>query len=305
VPAHLIPFKEDLSIDEEALRRHVEWLVTEGRAAGVVSNGHAGEVSSLSRDERRRVVEIVVDQVRGRVPVIAGIYSDSTLEAQDLARDAARAGAQALLVFPPNTFAAGASKTIDLPRAWFKAIAQSVDVGLVVFQFPPAGGLGYTTEVLVQLVQEVPQIVGIKEGSEVPAITERNIRRVKEVRPDVAILTTNNTALLPTLILGADGILSGSGSVLSDLHAAMCAAVSSNDLHAAQAIYQRLFHTTQVFYADPLVNMHNRMKEALVLLGRLERAVVRPPLLRLSEEERRRIAAALERAGLMTAAARA
>ena len=114
MPANLLPFTADLQIDEAAYREHLRWLANTQGVTGIVANGHAGEVSSLSRDERRRALAIALDEVAGKVPVIAGIYSDGTQEAVELARDARAAGVAGLLVFPPTLFMWGAQQKPDM-----------------------------------------------------------------------------------------------------------------------------------------------------------------------------------------------
>jgi 4-hydroxy-tetrahydrodipicolinate synthase len=104
---------------------------------------------------------------------------------------------------------------------------------------------------------------------------------------------------LSSLVLGCNGLLSGSGSVIADLQAKLFTAVRENNLVKAKQLQDRITPTAEVFYAEPWVDMHNRMKEALVLLGKLPRAVVRPPLAKLSAEEIERIRAALAAAGLL------
>src|SRR5882724_2657384 len=108
MPANLLPFTSDLAIDEPAYRRHLRWLADTRGVTGIVANGHAAEVSSLTREERERALAVAVDEVAGRCPVIAGVYSDGTQEAVELARDAKRAGATGVLVFPPTVFMWGA-----------------------------------------------------------------------------------------------------------------------------------------------------------------------------------------------------
>jgi 4-hydroxy-tetrahydrodipicolinate synthase len=100
-------------------------------------------------------------------------------------------------------------------------------------------------------------------------------------------------------VLGCNGLLSGSGSVIADLQAQLFHAVRASDLARAKAIQDRIYPTVEVFYAEPAVDMHNRMKEALVLLGKLPRAVVRPPLVKIPAEEIERIRRALIAAGLL------
>ena len=104
LPASLCPFKPDFSIDEDAFAAHVRWLAAASKGGGIVCNGHAGEVASLTRKERKRVIEIAVKEAKGRAPVVAGVYTDSTPEAIELARDAEAAGASAILLFPSARF---------------------------------------------------------------------------------------------------------------------------------------------------------------------------------------------------------
>jgi 4-hydroxy-tetrahydrodipicolinate synthase len=303
LPASLCPFRSDYAIDEEAFATHVDWLAVASRGGGVVCNGHAGEVASLTRAERRRVVEVAVRAARGRAPVVAGVYTDSTTEAVQFARDSAEAGADALLVFPPPVFGGGGNRTPAMPLAFVQSIAAAVDIGLIIFQFPIAG-LGYPTDILLRLI-DIPSVIGVKEGSDHLPTYERNLRAIKRQRPEVAVLTTNNTMLFASTALGADGILSGSGSVVADLHADLFDAVQRGDLHAARALNDRIWHLTQVFYCDPPVNMHNRMKVALEYLGRQPPAVVRPPLQPLDQAERERIIAGVRAAGLQPGVAHA
>src|SRR5256884_4763108 len=108
MPATVLPFKADLSIDELAYRKHLRWLADARGITGIVANGHAAEVSSLSREERTRALAIALDEVGTRCPVVAGVYSDGTQEAVALARDARAEGAAEGLVFSPTPFMWGA-----------------------------------------------------------------------------------------------------------------------------------------------------------------------------------------------------
>jgi 4-hydroxy-tetrahydrodipicolinate synthase len=129
------------------------------------------------------------------------------------------------------------------------------------------------------------------------------IRALQSLKRPVNVLTTHSAWLLSSLVLGCNGLLSGSGSVIPDLQAALFQAVQRNDLAEARRLNDRIYPLARVFYAEPWVDMHNRMKEALVLLGRLPRAVVRPPLVKLGRAEIDRIRGALVEAGLLSAKA--
>ena len=298
LPANLLPFTADLQIDERAYRQHLRWLADTSGVTGIVANGHAAEVSSLSRDERKRALAIALDEVAGTVPVIAGVYSDGTQEAIELARDAATAGAAGLLVFPPTLFMWGAQQKPDMVLRHFGALADSVDVPLIVFEYPPASGIGYSPETLADLCK-IPTVVGVKDWSNDIVAFEKNLRALRAAGRPVAMLSSFTMSLMATFLLGADGCISGMGSVTADLHAALFAAVQTGDLIEARAINERLASLVSVFYAPPFVDMHNRMKEALVILGRIPAAYVRPPLTPVTEAERHHIRIALRDAGLL------
>jgi 4-hydroxy-tetrahydrodipicolinate synthase len=298
VPAMLTPFLENYAIDDSGVQELAAQLASTDGVGAVFCTGHAGEVAALSREERAHVVRLVTQAVGGRVPVIAGVYTDSINEAVNLTKDAKQAGASAVTVFPPPIFADGATESSEMPFRLFEALAQRAGVPLVVFQFPRSTGLGYTTETLRRIC-ELPEVVGVKEGSADLVLYERNVRALARLTPPVPVLTSNNTWLFPSLIVGGDGILSGSSSVVAAQHVELLRAVQNGDMLGARARHDRLYPLVQAFYRDPWINMHTRMKEALVLMGRLKRAVVRPPLLPLDDEERGRIQAALEAARLL------
>ncbi len=297
IPANVLPFNADESIDERDYRHHLRWLARVQGVTGITVNGHAAEVSSLSREERRRALAIAIDEVGARLPLIAGIYTDSTREAVDLARDARAEGARGLLVFPPSLFMWGVQLRPEMAIRHFGMIAEAVDLPLVVFQYPMASGLGYAPDTLVRLA-EISQVVAVKEWSNDIVAFEQNLRAIRATGRPVSVLSSFTMSLLASFVLGADGAISGLGSVAADLQAELFAHVQRGDLAAAQRVNDRLDPLVRVFYAPPFLDMHNRMKEALVLLGRIRRAVVRPPLQPITEQERQRVRAALAQAGL-------
>jgi len=297
IPANLLPFTADLEIDEPAYRRHLRWLADTPGVTGIVANGHAAEVSSLTREERRRALAIALDEIGGQVPVIAGVYSDGTREAIELGRDARAEGAAGLLVFPPTVFMWGAQVKPDMVLCHFQTLADGVDLPLVVFEYPPASGIGYSPETLAELCK-IPSVVAVKDWSNDIVAYERNLRALRASGRPVAMLSSFTMALLASFLLGADGCISGMGSVAADLQAELFRAVEAGNLAEAHRINERLAPLVAVFYAPPFVDMHNRMKEALALLGRIPAAHVRPPLTPVSDHERQSILLALRSAGL-------
>jgi 4-hydroxy-tetrahydrodipicolinate synthase len=299
IPAVLLPFHDDLSIDEVSFRTHLRDVGAVPGLSAITINAHSTEVASCTDDEQRRVMEIAGEEVGDTLPIIHGVWADGSLEAARIARRAQHGGASALLVFPPAPFTLGQSAAMAL--AHFKTIADATDLPLIVFQYPLATGQGYPAATLERLFDEVPTIRAIKDWTPLVPQHESQIRALQGGQRPINVLSTNSAWLLSSLVLGCKGLLSGSGSVIADLQARLYRAVEANDLAEARRLNDRIHPMARVFYADPFVDMHNRMKEALVLLGKLPRAVVRPPLVKITEAEILRIRDALIEAELLTA----
>ena len=229
------------------------------------------------------MLDIAQDEIGARLPLINGIWADGSVEAARLARMADEGGASALLVFPPAPFTLGQNAAMAL--AHFKRIADATDLPLIVFQYPLATGQGYPKDTLLRMCEEVPSIRAIKDWIGNVPHHEWHIATLQNLSRPVNVLTTHSSWLFASLVMGPNGLLSGSGSVIADLQAKLFRAVQANDLAEAKLLADRIEPTARVFYADPFVDMHNRMKEALVLLGKLPRAVVRPPLVKLERAE--------------------
>jgi len=297
IPAVLLPFDNDLSIDEANFRKHLRDVAAVEGLSAITINAHSTEVASCSFDEQRRVLDIAQEEIGSRLAIINGVWADGSLEAARIARMADEGGASALLVFPPAPFTLGQSPQMAL--AHFKRIAEATDLPLIVFQYPLATGQGYPKDTLLQLCEQVPSIRAIKDWIGNVPHHEWHVRTLQNLSRPVNVLTTHSSWLFSSLVLGCNGLLSGSGSVIADLQAQLFRAVQANDMAEAKRLNDRIAPVARVFYADPFVDMHNRMKEALVLLGKLPRAVVRPPLVKLERAEIMRIRQALVDAGLL------
>ncbi len=302
IPAALLPFNEDFSIDEASYRSHLRDIAAVAGISAITVNAHASEVASCSFEEQKRVLDITQDEIGARVPIVNGIYSEGPFEAVRQAKMAHAGGASALLVFPTGVYTFG--QRPEMAVDYFKRIADAADLPLVLFQYPLAGGQGYPLATLNRIMDAVPTVRAIKDWCANPQLHERQIRVLQARKPEVVVLTTHSAWLLSSLVLGCKGLLSGSGSVIADLQAQLFRAVQANDLGTARKLNDRIWPTAEVFYSEPWVDMHNRMKEALVLLGRLPRAVVRPPLAKLSAAEIERIRQALVAAGLLATGAK-
>lgn len=298
IPATLLALNEDMSIDERQTRKHLRDCALVDGVAAVTVNGHASEVHACSFDEQQQILAASLAEVGDQVPLINGIYADGSIEAARLASMAAKEGASALLVFPPNSMAMGGHLRPEMAFAHYQRIADATDLPIIAFQYPMASNLGYTIDTLLALFEKVPTIAAIKDWSNDAMLHEKHVRTFQNLPRPVNVLTTHSSWLMASLTLGCNGLLSGSGSVIADLQVALFRAVQAGDLETAQAVNDRIYPLSQAFYAPPFLDMHNRMKEALVLLGRLDKAVVRPPLVKISEAEIERIRVALDKAGV-------
>lgn len=299
IPAVLLPFDSDLRIDESAYRSHLRDVAAVKGVSALTVNGHSSEVHALSFDEQRQALDISLDEVGDKIPLICGVYADGSQKAAQLAKQAESAGAVCLLIFPSSVFLFGAQQRPEMILNHFRVIADATSLSMIVFNYPLAGGLGYTTETLLQLAEDIPQVTAIKDLCNNPVQHESNIRALHDIGRPFSILTTHSAWLMASLVMGVDGLLSGAGSVIADLQSKLWQAVQDQNLAEAQAINDRIWPISSVFYSDPFLDMHNRMKEALVILRLQQNAYVRPPLLKLSDDEILRIRDGLMKGGLL------
>ncbi|HEY4747131.1 MAG TPA: dihydrodipicolinate synthase family protein, partial [Steroidobacteraceae bacterium] len=244
IPAVLLPFNDDLSIDEKSFRRHLGDVTGTKGLSAITINAHSTEVASCTFEEQRRVLDIAQDEIGERLPIVNGIWADGSLEAARIARMATEGGASALLVFPPAPFTMGQSPEMAL--AHFERIADASDLPIIVFQYPLATGQGYPRDTLLKMVEQVPTIRAIKDWAGNVPQHEMHIRTLQSLPRPVNVLSTHSAWLLSSLVLGCNGLLSGSGSVIADLQARLFDAVQRNDLAAARALNDRIYPLARV-----------------------------------------------------------
>jgi len=213
IPAVLLPFNDDLAIDEKSFRSHLRDVAAIKGLSAVTINAHSTEVASCSFDEQRRVLDVTQDEIGDRLPIVNGVWADGSIEAARIARMAADGGASALLVFPPAPFTLGQSPEMAL--AHFKRIADASDLPIIAFQYPLATGQGYPRDTLLKMVEQVPSIRAIKDWAGNVPQHEMHIRTLQNLPRPVNVLTTHSAWLFSSLVLGCNGLLSGSGSVIA------------------------------------------------------------------------------------------
>jgi 4-hydroxy-tetrahydrodipicolinate synthase len=298
VPATVTPLTSDFSLDLPALRSYIRWLKGFEGVKALAVNMDTGEGPHLSREERRRVLEVYAEEIQGQMPLLAGVAARYTDEAVTLATDAASAGASGLVVFPIPVFA-GEPLPAEVPFEYHAAIARAAGLPLVLFQLQPAlGGVIFPSDTLKKLL-EIDQVVAIKEASFDRARFEGTARLLAAAPRRIALLTGNDNFILDSFLSGADGALIGMGTVAIAEQVEMIRRAKGGDEAGARDIEEAVVAPlVDALFASPVRNYRARMKEALRLLGVLPNAVVRPPLLPLDESERRAVAGVLSRVQL-------
>jgi 4-hydroxy-tetrahydrodipicolinate synthase len=297
IPAIVTPMTEAGALDLPALKKYVNWVVEQGPVALAV-NVDTGEGPHLTLDEKRQTLETVKEAVAGRCLVVAGIAGPSTAMGIANAKAAEAAGADAMLIFPIGAFL-GQPLKAEVPYRYHAAIAEAVDLPLILFQLQPMlGGVLYETATLHKLI-EIPSVVAIKEAS-FDAMRFLHVKAALDsASRKITFLTGNDNFICESFILGAEGALLGFSTLGTREQVQMLKAVQENDIARARELGDCLQPLADVIFAPPVTDYRSRTKEALKMLGVLENTTVRAPLLAVDEEERKTIRRALERAGYL------
>jgi 4-hydroxy-tetrahydrodipicolinate synthase len=278
--ATVTPFRPDGSLDEDALRRFVDWQITEG-INFLVPCGTTGENPALTADEHRRVVEITIRQAAGRVPVLAGAGSNSTPRAVELAIQALELGADGILTITPYYN----KPTPDGLRRHFGAQAEAVEkkkrgFPMIMYNVPGRTGLNMTAETTLRMAREIPNVIGVKEAS---ANMEQILTILRDRPKGFLVLSGEDAWTLPLLAAGADGVVSVASNEVPRLMREM---VDRRDV----AIHNRLL---PLLLGNFIESNPIPVKAAMVMMGILESDTVRSPLAPITDANRKRLEAIL------------
>jgi 4-hydroxy-tetrahydrodipicolinate synthase len=275
---NITPFQPDGEINEDALRQCVRFWV-EGGLSGLVPCGSNGEAPYLLREERKRVIEIVVEEVDGKVPVIAGTGAISTRETIQLTEDANNIGVDAALVVTPFYYK-HSSKEI---RDHYSALLEAVDLPIVVYNVPKFTGFSLDPSVVYKLVSEYDNVIGIKDSS-------GNLSQIAElirlVGHKVSVLAGTADVALSTLTLGGKGAVIAVANVAPNLCSALYEAFREGNFEDSSKLQKRISYVNEV-----LIRRHNQLsaiKAALNVKG-LPGGYPRKPTVPLEEDEKKEI----------------
>ncbi|WP_207540320.1 4-hydroxy-tetrahydrodipicolinate synthase [Sabulicella rubraurantiaca] len=284
--ALITPMREDGSVDERAYAEFIEWQIGEG-TEGLVPVGTTGESPTLSHDEHKRVVEICVEVSRGRVPVVAGTGSNSTSEAIELTAHAREAGADAALVVTPYYN----KPTQEGLYRHFMAIADAVDLPVVIYNIPGRSVIDMTPETMGRLAKH-PNIIGVKDAT---AKLDRPLAQRRECGRDFVQLSGEDHTVLAFMASGGHGCISVTSNVAPRLCAQMHRAWREGRVAEAMEIQDRLAPLHDALFVE---TSPGPVKHAAALLGH-GTAHCRLPLAPVAESTARQVEGAMRGAGLL------
>jgi 4-hydroxy-tetrahydrodipicolinate synthase len=250
------PFAPDGQIDTSALRRLVDRSI-DGGVHGVVACGSTGEFAAMSNTERRQVVETVIDQAAGRVPVVAQTGAMSTAEAVDLSRHAQAAGASVAMVLAPYY----EPLTLDETVSYLRTVADAVDIPIMLYNLPVATGINLPPETVGQLAREVANIRYIKDTSADLAQAGQLIHNYGDV---ISTFVGWDSLMLAALTEGAAGVMAGTANVMPAQLVSIYRAVCDGELELAQSEWARIYPLMDAIMSAPFVPA---IKSALNALG--------------------------------------
>lgn len=297
IPAIVLPMHEGGEPDAHGLRRYVRWI-SEQQPVALAVNVDTGEGPHLTHEEKLRVLQVVKEETS--LPCVVGVAGPFTAQAVQQARDCKAAGADALLVFPIPAYL---SSPLDpqIPLRYHRAIAE-VGLPLILFQLQPAlGGVNFDTDTLRQLIS-IDGVVALKEASFDARRYLDTVRMVESLPKyesgQFTMLTGNDNFILESFMLGCTGALIGFGAIMTREQVMMIDAWKAGKVDEARELGRRVQRLADVVFAAPVANYRARLKEALVMLGIIERADVRPPLVPIPAAERELLETTLVDVGL-------
>jgi len=284
--ALVTPFRNG-KLDEAKVRELVELHASHG-TDGIVPCGTTGESPTLSHDEHKRVVEVVIEAARGRLKVVAGTGSNSTAEAIDLTRHAERAGAAGALVVNPYYN----KPTQDGLYRHFRAVAETVAIPILVYNIQSRTAVNVETGTLERLVRDVKNVLGVKEAS---GSLDQMSQVIAACGPDFSVLSGDDNLTLPLLAIGGHGVVSVIANILPLETAEMVHAALEGDWKRARDLHYRLFPLARAAFLEtnPIP-----IKEAMAMAGMLE-PEFRLPMCRMSDANRERLRAILTQYALV------
>lgn len=283
--AIVTPFRKG-KVDEQALADLIEWQIASG-TNGIVPCGTTGESATLSHDEHNRVIELTVEVVRRRVPVVAGTGSNSTEEAIALTKHAKQAGADGALLITPYYN----KPTQEGLYLHYQAVAEAVDLPLVLYNIPGRTGVNMLPATIARLTA-LPTVVGVKEGS---GSVQQASDLVQMCGERLTVLAGDDALTLPMMAVGGKGVITVTANIVPAEMAALVSAFTEGKIEEARRIHFKLspLFAALFFETNPIP-----VKEALSLMGKIDPGL-RLPLCPMAQDTREKLIRVLKDASLI------
>jgi 4-hydroxy-tetrahydrodipicolinate synthase len=284
--ALVTPFKND-AVDEAKLRELVEFHVKNGTDA-IIPCGTTGESPTLSHEEHRRVVDVVIEAARGRIAVVAGTGSNSTREAISLTKHAAASGASGALVVNPYYN----KPTQEGLYRHFRAVAEASDIPVIVYNIQGRTAVNVETDTMARLVRDCPTIVGVKEAS---GSLDQMTQVILACGPEFSVLSGDDNITLPLMAVGGRGVVSVIANIVPRDVADMTHAALDGDWKRARDLHLKLFPLSRAAFIEtnPIP-----IKEAMAMAGMLE-PEFRLPMCRMGDANREKLRGIVRQFGLV------
>jgi len=286
-PPHITPFLKNEEIDEKSLRSLVHFWLDSG-CAGLVSCASNGEGPYMTREERRRVLQIVIEEVNGKASVIAGTGAPSTRETIFLTEDAKDVGADAVLIVSPYYFKPDSRELFE----HYSSVINSIDIPVIVYNVPKFTGYNLDPAVVVRLVEQYDQVVGVKDsGGSIGQISEL----IDKVGKRISVLAGTADVLLPCLLMGGRGGVLAVANVAPRLCVDLYNRFKENEIERARQAQMKVLDLNDVLIKK--FNQISAIKEAMNHLGK-PAGYPRRPSLPLDEKARNAVRDVLARVGI-------
>ena len=280
--ALVTPFKKNLAVDENSLRKLVDWQI-KNKIEFLVPCGSTGEAATLTRGERRRIIEIVLDQANGRVPVVAGTGTNSTSDSILLTKDAKDVGAEFVLLVGPYYNKPPQEGYFQ----HFRAIAESSDINVVLYNIPGRTAANIFPETILRIAEEIENVIAIKEAS-------NNLEQVAQIirnKPaGFSVLSGEDSLTVPIISIGGNGVISTTSNEVPKEFGDMVRFALKGDFGKAREMHYKLFGLMR---ANFLESNPVPLKSALTMMGKIEE-VLRLPLVKISNTNRAKMKSVLK-----------
>jgi 4-hydroxy-tetrahydrodipicolinate synthase len=291
-PPTVTLFRDDGSLDTDANRRHLDFLIAQG-VQGLFVLGTSGEFMHMNLKEREQHAVETLQHVNGRVPVIIGTGTTSTRETIRLSRHAQGSGADAVAVIAPYFWTLSEREIV----AHYSAVANAVDIPIIVYNFPAYTGVNISSETLAALVREHRNIAGVKDSLDSLEQLRLRVQIVKDVNPDFRVLSGSDGHVLNVLQLGGDGTVPATANIAPQRHVEVFRAWEAGDLGRALRLLPAVLACLDIFRVPG--SFHSTLKEAMAMAGVAAPSAARQPALPLTADSRARLRDVLARAHLL------